>query len=84
MSNKEDTTKIAIEYLKELRDSRQKILPYDDAEKDADIFNMAIKALEYTPNRGCIECGSNCCLAEMRGEYCPTLERIKGAYDSER
>lgn len=49
MTNKEKT-KIAIEYLTELRDSRQKVLPneapYYEAEKDMDIFNSAIKALE--------------------------------------
>lgn len=48
MNNKEKT-KIAIEYLTELRDSRQKVLPNEapsyEAEKDMDIFNIAIKAL---------------------------------------
>ena len=45
----EETTKIAIEYLTELRDSRQKILPNKapkkKKKKDMDIFNIAIKAL---------------------------------------
>lgn len=48
--NNEEKTKIAIEYLTELRDSRQKVLPneapYYEAEKDMDIFNIAINALE--------------------------------------
>lgn len=43
-------TTIAIEYLTELRDSRQKVLPNEaphyEAEKDKDLFNIAIKALE--------------------------------------
>lgn len=50
----EEKTKIAIEYLTELRDSRQKVLPneapYYEAEKDMDIFNIAIKALKEKIN----------------------------------
>ena len=46
----EEKTKIAIEYLTELRDSRQKVLPneapYYEAEKDMDMFNIAIKAID--------------------------------------
>ena len=79
-------TKIAIEYLTELRDSRQKVLPneapYYEAEKDMDIFNLAIKALEERPagkwikeedrvHSKCSLCGFKYADYGILFDYCP-------------
>ena len=66
------TNKEAIEELRELVEVD--LHPCDPIYKEA--IDLAIKALEHKPSRGCIEYGTNCCLAEIRGEYCPTLAKI--------